>query len=415
MDIPRKPPNRLARKVLSGVGVGAFIVLTVTLAVLDPPPPVVQRSSIWIDTARVGEMIREVRGTGTLVPVYSVLIASSTGGTVERILVENGTAVTAGTPLLELGSPEIARDAEEATRELIELEAQAVIERTRYEEEALNLETALADARRTYTEAIRTTEVDRQFLTAGVLPESTAQRITQERADNATQLFLIEERRIALQTQRLEAQRQSDLSALARRRAAALQRSQRTRGLLVTAEIDGIVQGIALDIGQSVGAHQMLGRIVEPDRLKAVLRIPEVQVRDVIVGQPTQVDTRLGIVPGRVSRVDPSVAQGTVAVDIVFDQPLPQGVRPDLGVDGVIEIERIEEVLRVGRPTSAATDRTIRIFRIAPDGTTADRVEVAIGRTSIGTVEVLRGLQEGDVIILSDMSEWADHDQVRLR
>jgi multidrug efflux pump subunit AcrA (membrane-fusion protein) len=202
---------------------------------------------------------------------------------------------------------------------------------------------------------------------------------------------------------------------LAGRRTAALQRSDRTRGLLVTADIDGIVQGIALDIGQSVGAYQMLGRIVEPDRLKAVLRIPEVQVRDVIAGQSPAVDTRLGLVPGRVARVDPSVAQGTVAVDIDFDEPHPQGVRPDLGVDGVIEIERIDKVLRVGRPTSAGTDRTIRIFRLTPDGTEAERVEVAVGRTSIGTVEILRGLQEGDVIILSDMSEWADHDRIRLR
>lgn len=415
MDIPRKPPNRLARKILSGVGVGAFMVLTVTLAVLDPAPPLVERSAIWIDTVRVGEMIREVRGTGTLVPVYSVLIASSAGGTVERILVENGTVVTAGTPLLALSSPDIERDAAAAEREVTELEAQAVIDRARYEEEALNLETLLDDARRTYTEAVRTATVDREYLAGTVLPEATAQRITQERADNATRVFQTEERRIALQTQRLEAQRQADLSSLAGRMTAALQRSERTQGLLVTAEINGIVQGIALDIGESVGAYQMLGRIVEPDRLKAVLRVPEVQVRDVIVGQSTAVDTRLGIVRGRVARVDPSVAQGTVAVDIVFDQPLPQGVRPDLGVDGVIEIERIENVLSVGRPTSAATDRTIRIFRLSPDGTEAERVDVAIGRTSVSSVEVLRGLEEGDVIVLSDMSEWADHDRIRLR
>lgn len=415
MDIPRNPPNRTVRRLLTGAGVGGFIALTAVLAFLDPPAPAVSRSAIWIDTVRTGEMVREVRGTGTLVPVRSILIASEVGGQVQRILVENGTSVTAGDPLIELSNPILSRDAAEAARELSSLADRALLAESRYADDRLTLEMTLEEARDLYLDEIRTTELDRERLSATMLSPERAALLTRGRAENAGQIFSVAQRRFDLQLQSLDAQRRTDETNLERERASLLHRIEQADRLLVQAQLDGIVQEIDLDIGESVGAFQTLGRIVEPDRLKAVLRIPETQVREVLVGQSVEVDTRLGIVPGRVGRIDPTVQNGTVAVDVLFDEPLPQGVRPDLGVEGTVEIERIGEALQVGRPTAAASGRTISLFRLTPDGSEAERTEAAVGRTSIGTIEILRGLSDGDVIILSDMSEWGEHDRVRLR
>jgi HlyD family secretion protein len=356
-----------------------------------------------------------VRGSGTLVPERSVLVTTTTaGGRVERVVVPNGTAVQAGAVLVELRNPEVEQQAREAERELLKLEEQAIIEEVQQEQQRLNLAATLENVRTDFNEVQRLASIDDELLASGIISPAAAQR-SRDRARDAARRLELEESRFELQTRNMEAQRRINEANLQRQREAANIQRERLQGLKIVAEIAGIVQDINLEIGQNIGQNATLGRIVEPDRLKAVLRVPEVQARDVAVGLRVEIDTRSGVVEGRVARIDPAAQSGTVAVDVVLEGLLPRGARPDLSVDGVIEIERLGEVLRMSRPVFAEADRSVRLFRLDPGGQTASRVDVRIGRTSVNAVEIAGGLVPGDVVILSDMSRWADYDKVRLR
>jgi len=414
MDIPRAPVRPWRRYLVGG---GAIILITVgtaAVAWLEPAAPTVDQSSIWSDSVRRGELHRQIRGPGTLVAENSRLVTTTVGGLVERVLVENGATVTAGTVLVELRNPDIEREAVDAERRLAELESEAVMEEVRQEQQRMEMEATLEDVRVAYREAERLAAIDEELLASNIVSPAAAER-SRERAEEALRRLELQENRFELQARNMEAQRLvNESSARGQREAAELSRS-RLEALRIVAGADGVIQDIALQIGQNVAASSTIGRVTEPGRLKAVLRIPEVQAREVVVGQSAWIDTRAGVIPGRVSRIDPSAQGGAVTVDVALEGELPRGVVPDLNVDGTIETERMGEVLHVSRPVFAEAGRMVRLFRIDPGGSSASRVDVQLGRTSVNAVEILGGLAEGDVVILSDMSRWTEYERVRLR
>ncbi len=414
MDIPRAPVRPWRRYVVAGGGLALITAAVAAVAWLEPAPPTVDRSSVWSDSVRRGELYRQIRGPGTLVAENSRLVTTTVGGLVERILVENGATVMAGTVLVELRNPEIEREAVDAERRLAELESEAVMEEVRQEQQRMEMEAMLEDARIAHREAERLAAIDAELLASNIVSSAAAER-SRERAREALRRLELQETRFELQARNMEAQRLVNESNERRQREAAeLSRSQ-LEALRIVAGADGVIQDITLQIGQNLASGHTIGRVTEPGRLKAVLRIPEVQAREVVVGQTAWIDTRSGVIPGRVSRVDPSAQGGAVTVDVALEGDLPRGAVPDLNVDGTIETERMGEVLHVSRPVFAEADRMVRLFRIDPGGSSASRVDVQLGRTSLNAVEVLGGLEVGDVVILSDMSRWTEYDRIRLR
>jgi len=413
VDIARPPKSKRSRYVMAAVGILVVGVATVALGRLKPAAPAVERSTVWIDSVRLGTMLRSVRGSGTLVPERIRWVSAVTAGRVERVNVRPGATVTTNAVLLELSNPDVQLQALESQRGLTAAQAELLNLRTTLETNRLNQRATVAAARAQHQQAVRDAAAAETLATRQMISTNELSRARETAQQLATRIE-VEDARLALITEAADSQLAMQRAQVERMRAIAEFQQQRVRSMVVTAGAEGVVQDLDLQPGQWVISGQTLARVVEPGRLKAVVRIPETQARDVALGQTASVDTRNGIVAGSVVRIDPAAQNGTVAVDIGLEGALPRGARPDLTVEGTIELERLDRVLYVGRPAYGQPEGQVSLFRLAPDGRTAERVSVQLGKSSVNTVEVARGLRAGDRVIISDMSQYDNVDRVRL-
>ena len=414
MDIPREKPKRRGRPLWIGAAVVLGLLVTLGLSRLQPAAPEVERSTLLLDTVKQGPMVREVHGNGTLVPESQRLVSALTAGRVERVLARPGASVTAGTVLVELSNPDVQLEALDAERQLKLAEAELASLRSSLETARLVQEASLAAARTELREARRAVAVAERLNGEGLTSAMEVER-ARDRLSEAEERHAAEGRRMELADEAFKAQVELRKADLERVRAIASFQRERVASMQVRAGAAGVVQALALEPGQWVQSGQLLARVASPERLKAVLRVAEGNARDLGLGLEAVIDTRDGTVQGRVSRVDPAVENGTVTVEVTLGDSLPRGARPDLSVEGTIEIERLADVLSVGRPASGASETLTRLFRVEPGGHAAVRVPVRLGRASFNAVEVLEGLRAGDRIILSEMSQYDHVDRVRLR
>lgn len=415
MDIPRETGGRRRKKILLGVlGAAALAAVTIFVARLEPAAPAVDREVLLFGTVERGSFVRQVRGPGRLVPERIVFISAVSGGRVERVHVQPGTEVTEGTLLLELGNPDVELEALQAQQQLTSARAELVELERRLRSDLLAQEARVAAVRAEHAEAARRAEADSALLARQLISRNEAQR-TRERAEalrieldtETRRLELLREslgRQLAVQEEQVE--RLESIQAYQRRRVASMR---------VASPADGVLQDLDLEVGQFVQSGTTLARVAQPGRLKAEIQVPETQARDVQIGQAALIDTRTDTIPGRVRRVDPNVQNGSVLVEVSLEGEPPPGARPDLSVDGTIEIERLDDVLHVDRPAYGSSHATVSLFRVVNDGSDAVRTTVRLGRSSVNRIEVVEGLEEGDVIVLSDMSRYDDADRVRIR
>lgn len=414
MDIPReRKPNRL-RYVYVSAGVIGVVVTTVALSRLEPAAPAVDRAVIWTDTVRRGPMVRQVRGPGNLVPEQIRYITTLTPGRVDRVLLRPGVEVEAGTVLLELSNPDVHIQALQADQQLTAAEAELVSLRANLENQRLTQEASIATIRSEYEEAQRQLHMHEELARDGLIPEMELSRARDRAAELAVRLE-VEEKRLELFMSTIEAQLEVQRQQVLRLRAISEFQRNQVESMTVRAGTAGVLQELSLEVGEWVMPGMNLAVVVPPGRLKAVIRIPETQAKDVVLNQRARIDTRNGLIEGRVRRIDPAVINGTVAVDVELEGELPPGARPDMSVDGTIEVERLDDVLYVGRPAYGQAESTVGLFRLEPGGKEAVRVSVRLGRSSVNQIEVRDGLEPGDVVILSDMSSWDSYERVRIR
>jgi multidrug efflux pump subunit AcrA (membrane-fusion protein) len=414
LDIPRPKSKRHRGRLLLVGGVAVVLVTTLGLAQLKPASPEIERATLLIDAVKRGPMLRQVHANGTLVPEDQRFISAVTAGRVERVLVRPGATVRSDDVLVELSNPDVQLEALDAERQLKLAEADLASLKATLETGRLAQATALAGARTELREAERAVSVAERLSKEGLNSAMEVDRAL-DRLTEAKERYAMEQRSLEIATEALQAQIELRRADADRLQAIARFQHERVASMRVRAGAAGQVQQLDLQPGQWVQSGQPLARVASPDHLKAVLQVPDTQARDLALGLTASVDTRNGIVRGHVVRMDPGVQNGTVAVDIALEGALPRGSRPDLGVDGTIVIERIPEVLSVGRPALGGSETTVRLFRVEPDGRSAVRVPVRLGRASFDAVEVLAGLREGDRVILSEMSRWDHTDRVRLR
>jgi multidrug resistance efflux pump len=414
LDKPReKKPDR-KRFLYIGAGVTSLVLLTLGLSRLKPAAPSVDEGTLWMDTVRQGQMLREVRGPGTLVPEQIRWVSAVVPGRVDKKLVQPGERVTAGTVLLELSNPDVEIQRLQAERSLTESQAQLVSLKTTLETQRLNQAGVVATVRSEYREAVRKAASD-SALAAQDLISSAEYSRSQDRVEEYTERLNVEQQRLQIYTENIDSQLAVQQTQVRRLKAVADFQRSMVDAMVVRAGANGVLQEVPLEVGQWAISGATLAKVVQPERLKAVLRIPETQARDVTIGQTAAIDTRNGVVKGHVIRIDPASLNGTVAVDVAFAEPLPKGARPDLSVDGTIEIERLDNVLHVGRPAYGQANSTVGLFRMVNGSRDAERVRVELGRSSVNAIEVVRGLAVGDVVILSDMSRWDGVERVRLK
>ena len=413
MDIPRAPLGSRSRLVRGGLAAGALLIIILALASLKPAAPSVGRTTLWVDSVRRGEMVREVRGPGTLVPEHVRFITAVSAGRVDRVRAQPGQLVQPQTVLLELTNPDVQIQSLQAEQQLTAAQAQLLTLRTALKAERLTQEGNVATARTMYADATRQAAVASSLVGQQLIAANDA-ALAKDRSAEAETRFRIEQERLALITQTMDSKVAVQQSQVDRLRAIAAFQQNVVRSLEVPAGDSGVVSDLTLQLGQWVLAGTVLAKVVQPGRLKAVLQIPETQAKDVAIGQKAAIDTRNGIIPGRVVRIDPNAINGTVVVDVALDGALPPGARPDLSVDGTIEIERLRNVLYTGRPASGQPNSTITMFKLTEDGHYADRVQVQVGRTSVSTIEIQRGLKVGDSVVLSDMSQWDNVGRVKI-
>lgn len=417
MDIPR--PDLALRKrrarLLAGAVLAAAVVLgLVGISRLEPAVPTVDASTLWSDTVKRGELVREVRGTGTLVPEDIRWIAAATEGRVDRILVHPGATVAPDTVILELANDELELQAIEAESQYRAAAAQLAEAQARIEGALLDQQATAARIESEARQARMRADAEAELAQQGLVATLTS-NLSRASAEELTERSKIEAERLRLAKGSVDAQVAVPRAAVEQRRAMADLRRSQLDALRVRAGIAGVLQSVPVEVGQRVTPGANLARVAEPSRLKAVIRVPETLAKDVRIGLVARVDTRNGIVAGRVSRVDPAATGGTVAVDIALDGALPAGARPDLTVDGTVEIERLSNVLHVARPAQANEDATLSVFRLSPDGRTATRTSIHLGRASVNAVEIRDGLAEGDRIVLSDTSAWDGVSRLRLQ
>lgn len=414
MDIAREPVKNRRRLWQVGIAGAVILVITLVLSSLKPAAPSVDRGTLLFDSVRLGEMVREVRGPGSLVPEHIRFISAQASARVERILTQPGQQVQAGSVLLELSNPDVQIQALQAEQQLTAAQAQLVSLRTSLENQRLTQEGVVATTRVDFQKAQRDAMVADTLVAHGLMAQNDA-ALAKDRAEELETRYRVEQQRLALMASTLDSQVSVQASQVERLRAIASFQRTRVRSLSVRAGDPGTLTDLSLQQGQWVTEGTILAKVVQPGRLKAVLQIPETQAKDVLIGQPATIDTRNGFIHGHVSRTDANAQNGTVTVDVALDGPLPPGARPDLSVDGTIETERLPHVLFTGRPAYGQPNSTIGMFKVTDGGHYASRVTVQVGSTSVTTIEIRRGLVVGDIVILSDMSQWDNVDRVRLK
>jgi HlyD family secretion protein len=415
VDIPRPARNKTGRYVTYAVStVAVVLAVTVGLRRLRPAAPSVERGMVLMDTVQRGPMVREVLGQGTLVPEDIQWIAAKTNARVERVLVKPGAIVKTDTIILELANSDLQLAALEADRQLAQAQSELVNLQATLTSGKLAQESTVASIGSDLADARRRARADEELAKKGFLSDL-EQGQTLGRANELAGRLEFEKKRLLAQSQGISAQVAAQRAQVERLKSISQFRRQEVEGLKLRAGFDGVLQELALQNGQAVAAGTLLAKVVRPDHLKAEVRIPETQAKDVQIGQKATIDTRNGVVPGHVVRIDPAALAGTVRVDVTLDGALPPGARPDLNVEGTIEIERLTSVLYVGRPASGQPGTTVGLFKLDADGAGAERTTVKLGRSSVRIVEVLGGLREGDKVILSDMAQWDQVDRIRLQ
>ena len=419
MDIKRAPPSKRKQYIAWGSGILAIVLVSLGLSKLKPAAPSVDRATLWVDQVKRGELLREVRAAGTLAPEHIRIIAAVTAGRIEQLPVRPGVTVGPGTLLVEMSNTDVQLQALQAEQSLTQARSGLSSLRTQLLQQRLAQEGALAQIKTLLDAATRTLK-EREGLAAKNL--SSAYELASAR-ETAAEL----QTRYEIEKQRLEEMNRSSTEQLALneeqvKRLGEIVREQmnRVRSMRVVAGETGVLQtlgsnGTMLELGQWVNPGMELARVARPGRLKAVLRVAETMARDITVGQKATVDTRNGLVPGHVMRIDPASTQGTVIVEIAMDGDLPRGARADMSVDGTIEIERLPNVMHVARPAYGSAESNVGIFKLNEDGSEATRVTVKLGRASVNSIEVVQGLAVGDSIIISDMSQWDNVSRVRLK
>ena len=417
MDIHRPElavAKRRKQMIGAGIAAAAALVLTLGIASLKPAAPVVERSSVWIDTVKRGPMLRQVRGTGTLVPENIRWIAAVTDGRVDRVVVHPGATVTHDTVILELSNPEVQQSARDAELQLKAAMADLAQREAQLQSDILNQRAEAARVRADFTEAQLRAAVDQDLANNGLTSNLTL-KLSKSRADELKTRNDIEGERLRVAERAGNAQLAAQRARVDQLRALYDLRASQLSSLQVRSGIDGVLQQVAVEVGQRVTPGATLARVAQPEPLKAQLRIPETQMRDVAIGQTVSIDTRNGIVSGRVSRIDPASREGSVAVDVSLAGVMPRGARPDLTVDGTIELERLDDVLYVGRPVQANEGENIGLFKLSAGEKEATRTTVAVGRASVNAIEIRSGLAAGDKVILSDMSAWDKVRRIRIQ
>jgi HlyD family secretion protein len=414
VDIPRtRKPNRKPY-IYGAIGVLALAGVTLGMSRLRAAAPTVEKGSVWMDTVKRGPMLRQVKGAGTLVPEYIRWLTADTAGRVERIHVRPGAPVQPDTLLLELSNPDVQLQALEAERQLASAEALLIALRTELETERISQEAAIATLEADAANAGRQAQATVALLDRSYVPTLEAQQTKERAGELSLRLELARKRLVVLQASTRE-QLAAQQGQIERLKAVARFRRTQVESMQVRAGEAGVLTDLPLELGQWVTPGTVLAKVVKPERLKAELRIAETQARDIQVGQKAQVDTRNGVVEGTVARVAPAASQGTVRVEITLPDELPRGARPDLTVEGTVELERLPDVLSVGRPAGAQPNSRVSLFRVMPGSDEAVRVPVQLGRGSVNAIEVVQGLTEGDQVVLSDMTAWDAVERVRVR
>ena len=416
MDVPRKGVAEKKRKrrimIIAG-GAVALILATFALSRLKPAAPSVDRSSVWVDTVKRGPMVRQVRGLGTLVPEEFRWLPATTDASVEKILIWPGTKVESGDVILELTSPELEQTAQEAVSKAKAAEADLASEKATLQRELLDQESKAAAAHSAYEQAKMERQTNDQLAKNGLVADLVykTSKIKEEECQKTDD---IEQKRFAFARDSIEPQLASRQAALDQANQLAKLKTDQVEGLHVKAGMAGVLQALPVQVGQRVKPGDNLARVADPSKLKAQVKIAETQAKDIQPNQQATIDTRNGVVKGHVKRVDPAVEQGTVTVDVAFDEELPKGARPDLSVDGTIELERLENVVYVGRPAFGQENQTVGMFKLVAGSNDATRTPVKLGKSSVNTIEILSGLNPGDQVILSDTSAWDSHERIRL-
>jgi HlyD family secretion protein len=415
MDIPRedaKRKRRIRRIIFAAVGLLAIASVTYGLSRLKPAAPSVDKATVWIETVKRGPMLLEVRGLGTLVPDELLWIpANSDGRVVHRLL--PGIHLKADTIIMELKNPELEQAALDAQWQLKAAEADYNSLKAQLDSKILDEKAAAATVQADYTNALLNAEKDSALAKAGLAAELNA-KLSQAKADELTTRNKIELDRLAVSDASAKAQLEAAKAKVEQMRALYELKQAELDRLKVRPGVDGVLQEVPVEVGQQVTAGTILAKVAQPNKLKAELKIPETQAKDVLIGQVASVDTRNGMVEGHVERIDPAVINGTVTVDVKLEGELPKGARPDLSVEGTIEIENLKDVVYVGRPAFGQPNSTVGIFKLDEEGNGASRVQVKMGRSSVNTMEVLEGLKPGDRVVLSDMSTWDAFNRIRL-
>lgn len=408
-----QPQRRRKRWLIAGAIALALAGITVAIARLKPAVPTVERSLVWIDTVKRGPMLRQVRGIGTLVPEEITWIAARTQGRVDRIVQRPGAKVAPDDVILVLTNPDVRQAAADADSQLKAAEAEVINLKAQLESGLLAAESVAAAAKADHEQSKLKAEVNERLFKNGLVSELDL-RLSKVTAEQAQTRDKIEQKRFVFARTFIAPQLAVKRAEVDRLRAQAQLRHEELDALNVRAGINGVLQLLPVEVGAQVSPGTNLARVADPTRLKAEVRVAETQAKDIQIGQPASIDTRNGVVEGSVSRIDPSVQNGTVTVDVTLTGDLPRGARPDLSIDGTIELERLPNVVFVGRPAFGQEKSTVGMFRLDVKGAYADRVPVQLGRSSVNTIEIVKGLNTGDKVILSDMSQWDDHERIRL-
>lgn len=382
---------------------------------LKPAAPSVERGTVWTDVVKRGSMLRQVRGPGALMPVQEAVrqIPAETEATVVRIRVLPGTQVQADTILLQMSNSQVEQAAIDAQLQLKAAEAEYQSLRVRLDSDLMTQKAGAATVNADYSQAQRQADTDKALYELGVI-SGLAYKSSKGKADELTTRNDLEGQRLAINKKAIETQLAQEQAKVDQARTLAALKQKQLDALRVRAGITGVLVDLPMQVGQHVQPGTMLAKVVQPEHLMAALKIAETQARDVQFGEPASIDTHNGVISGTVMRVDPAVQNGTVTVDVKLTGGLPRGARPDLSVDGTIDLERLDNVLYVGRPAFGQENSTITLFRLDTDGKEAARVPIKVGRESVNSIQIFDGLHEGDTVILSDMSRWDKTDRIRL-
>ena len=416
VDIARSPSvakkKKIKRAMMATSALVVIILITIGVSRLKPAAPSVDRAAVWVDTVKRGPMLRLVRGSGTLVPEDIRWINTTTQGRVERILLRPGATVTPTTVILELSNPTLRQAVLDAQLAHASAVANYANRKTELERALLDQQSQLANLETQYNNAKLNLEAQEELLKDGLVSELNVKQFRSQTADLKNRLA-IGQQQLEMTKAGMESQLAPQKAEVDQRQAAYELRVRELEALKVTAGMDGVLSQVPVEVGQTIGPGTNLARVADPTKLKAEVRIAETQTKDIRIGQRAEVDTRNGIIQGQVIRIDPTATGGTVGVDIALEGDLPPGARPDLSVDGTITLEKLPDVIKVGRPAFGQENSTVMLFKLDDSGE-AHRVQVRLGRTSVNEIEILEGLQPGDQVILSDMSAHDAYDRIRL-